>query len=270
MIALSRRAFVASSVALAALSAAPVAAAQRATLIDRRWARFGNAGDPDHGAWDGILRRHLTLGQDGIARFNYRGADLTRVSAYVASLQAVDPATLNSNAAYAYWVNLYNAQTVKVVMENYPVRSIRDIGGGVFARGPWRDKAVTVAGQALSLDDIEHGILRPVWRDPRVHYAVNCASLGCPNLAPRAFTAGRLAQMLEDGARTYINHPRGARIANGRLIVSSIYNWFREDFGGSDAGVLAHLRSYAVPPIAGQLTAIDRISDHGYDWSLNG
>lgn len=264
---LTRRALLATATAAIAL---PAAAAPRARLIDRRWTRFGTAAEPDHGAWDEILRTHLTVPADGIARFDYRGAPKSRIDAYVASLAGVDPTTLPQAAAFAYWVNLYNALTVRTVMAAYPVRSIRDIGGGLFGGGPWRKELVQVAGQPLSLDDIEHGILRPVWRDPRIHYAVNCASLGCPNLAPRAFTAGRLGQMLDAGAAAYVAHPRGVEVGARGLLVSSIYRWFAEDFGGTDAGLIAHLATHAAPEKAAAIRASGRVAGDRYDWSLNG
>lgn len=262
---MTRRTFVA---ATAATVAAPAIAAPRARLVDRYWTGTGTAAAPDHSAWDAILRAHMQMGSDGIARFDYARAPKASVDAYVASLAAIDPTTLRGADAFAYWVNLYNALTVATVLAAYPVASIRDIGGGLFSSGPWKQDLVTVAGRRLSLDDIEHGILRPIWRDPRVHYAVNCASLGCPNLRSRAYRGGNLDAALTEAARAFINHPRGARIDRGRLIVSSIYHWFKADFGGSDAGVVDHLKRFASQPKA--LDGIDRISDHGYDWRLNG
>jgi hypothetical protein len=121
----------------------------------------------------------------------------------------------------------------------------------------------------VSLDDIEHRILRPIWKDPRTHYSVNCASLGCPNLPAQAFTSSNLEQLLDDGARAYVNHPRGARVENGRLTVSSIYVWFAPDFGSGDAGVIAHLKQYAEPALKKKLGSVDRIADDEYDWALN-
>ncbi|MHA3979989.1 DUF547 domain-containing protein [Halovulum sp. GXIMD14794] len=265
---LTRRAALAGLMA-SGLTASPALAAPKARLIDGRWSRFGSGSGPDHGAWDAILARHRRMGPDGIARFDYARADRAAVRAYLGALSATDPASLSSAAAFAYYVNLYNALTVDVVLGTWPVGSIREIGGNLIAPGPWRQKLVNVAGQSLSLDDIEHGILRPVWRDPRVHYAVNCASLGCPDLAPRAYTAGRLGAMLDQGARAYVNHPRGTQVTDGRLQVSSIYQWFKEDFGGTDAGVIAHLRRYAEPQLASQLGGIARISADRYDWRIN-
>ena len=119
------------------------------------------------------------------------------------------------------------------------------------------------------LNDIEHRILRPIWRDPRIHYAVNCASVGCPNLMTEAFAGDRLDAQLDGAARAYVNTPRGARIEDGKLVVSSIYIWFGEDFGGNDAGVIAHLKRYAEPQLGNRLKSLKAISDHRYDWSLN-
>ncbi len=159
-----------------------------------------------------------------------------------------------------------------VVLEHYPVETIRAIriSPGFFSIGPWGKKLISVEGEKLSLDDIEHRILRPIWKDPRIHYAVNCASLGCPKLMPRAFTAANTEALLEQGARDFINSYHGARFeADGRLTASSIYDWFQEDFGGSEAGVIAHLRLYARPELESKLERISDVYDFDYDWSLN-
>jgi hypothetical protein len=178
--------------------------------------------------------------------------------------------------AFAYWANLYNALTLKVVLDRYPVRSIRDIRStGVPLdpkgwTGPWRTRLVTVEGRRMSLDDIEHETMRPTFRDPRVHYAVNCASIGCPNLWPRAWRAATLDRELDDAASAFVKHPRGVTVMpDGRLRISSIYSWFREDFGGSEAGVIAHLRRHAAPALAARLGERTAIAEDAYDWALN-
>ena len=227
-----------------------------------------------HAAWDRLLGAYVVRGDDGINRFGYRrvnAADQAALAAYITGLAATKISTYDRPEQRAYWINLYNALTVKVVLDHYPVDSILDIdiSPGLFAKGPWDDKLVEIEGEPVSLNDIEHRILRPIWRDPRLHYAVNCASLGCPNLAPTAHTAVNGEAMLDAGARAYVNHPRGARIEGGRLIVSSLYAWYQEDFGGDDAGIIAHLKRYAAPPLAAALAGTDTIADHGYDWSLN-
>jgi hypothetical protein len=232
----------------------------------------------DDSAFDALLARYVSASADGINRVDYAGwkansSDIAALDAYVADLAAQRPSTFARPRAMAYWINLYNAVTLQTVLERYPVRSIRDIrsGGLDLLPGPWRARRVSVEGRALSLDDIEHAILRPTYRDPRVHYAVNCASIGCPNLMPRAWRADTLDADLDAAARAYVNHPRGVRVdANGGVRVSSIYRWFREDFGTSDANVIAHLRRHASPELAARLQRATRISGHGYDWALNG
>lgn len=120
----------------------------------------------------------------------------------------------------------------------------------------------------MRLDDIEHRILRPIWMDPRIHYAVNCASIGCPNLQAQAFTAKNAQGLLTKAAREYVNHPRGVRIGDDLLILSSIYVWFEPDFS-ANGGLIGHLRRYADPTLAGKLDGRDGPDDHEYDWRLN-
>ena len=230
---------------------------------------------------DALLARYVIAHADGVNRVTYARwkaapADLAALEAWIAAAAVERPSAMARAEAFAFWANLYNALTLKVVLDRYPVRSIRDIRstGVPFDprqfNGPWRTRLVTIEGRAMSLDDIEHGTMRPSFRDPRVHYAVNCASIGCPNLRQRAFRAATLEAELDDAARAFVNHPRGASVLpDGRLRVSSIYHWFREDFSGTEAGVLAHLRRYAAPPLASHLAQMTSIAGHDYDWALN-
>ena len=249
-------------------------AAPKAELWQRWAASTQSKVAIDHGAWNAFLERNVQLGTDGINRIAYgkvTQADRAALRAYLDGLQKVAIRKFSRDEQRAYWINLYNAATVDVVLAHYPVDSILkiDISPGLFAKGPWKKKLLTVEGEAVSLDDIEHRILRPIWKDPRTHYAVNCASIGCPNLQAQAYSSGNLEALLDAGARAYVNHPRGARVAQGRLTVSSIYVWFESDFGGDDAGVIAHLRKYAEPALAKQLEGVRRVDGHAYDWSLN-
>jgi hypothetical protein len=243
------------------------------------WSRW-TAHDPaatdrlDHAIWGEIVASYRTIGTDGIARFAYGSVtptDRARLAAYLAWLQAVPVSSLPRTEQFAYWVNLYNALTVQVVLDHYPVASIRDIdlAAGPFASGPWGQPLVTVEAEPLSLDAIEHRILRPIWQDPRLHYVVNCASLGCPDLPPEPLDAENSERLLEAAARTYVNHPRGAAMAGDGVRVSSIYIWFRDDFGGGDRAIIAHLRRYADRPLAEHLAGTERIAGHDYDWRLN-
>ena len=226
----------------------------------------------DHSKWSEILGRYIVEGEDGLNRFGYgtvSTADKQLLDSYIADLSTTDVQSLNRDEQFAYWVNLYNAVTIQLILDNYPVDSIRDIKPSLLSIGPWGMKLVNVAGEDLTLDNIEHDILRGLWRDPRIHYAVNCASIGCPNLMNTAYDSNSLEEALDANARAYINHPRGARVADDKLVVSTIYKWFREDFGDSQQGVIEHLSQYAEPRLAEQLRGRTKINGHDYDWALN-
>ena len=263
-------------VLLLALSVAPAAAAPKADP----WS-FWAANDPagrvrvDHGPWDRFLSKYVTANDpSGINRVPYASVtpdDRRALEAYLRDLQGVEATQLNRLEQKAYWINLYNALTVKVILDHYPVKSIRDIdiSPGLFSSGPWGAKLLSIQGQEVSLDDIEHRILRPFWKDNRIHYAVNCASVGCPNLQPEAYTPANTETLLEKGAREYVNHPRGVRLEADRLRLSGIYDWFQGDFGGSEESVARHLRKYASPGLAAKLTEFRGEISYEYDWRIN-
>ena len=138
-----------------------------------------------------------------------------------------------------------------------------------LARGPWKAKVVKINGVALSLYDIEHAIMRPTFKDPRVHNALNCASIGCPNLGVEAFTGTRLNDQLEVAARAYVDSRRRVAVEGERIIISSIYFWYKGDSWGGDQGVLDHLRRYAAPSHARKLADVSSLREHVYDWGLN-
>ena len=228
----------------------------------------------DHSAWERILAAYIVASPDGINRFAYgrvSPADKQALKAYLTQLQGVKVTALKPDEQRAFWINLYNALTIEVVLDHYPVKTIKDIAisPGFFSFGPWGKQLVIVEGKKLSLDNIEHDILRKVWKDPRVHYAVNCASISCPNLMAKAFTGDALDKMLNQGAHDYINHPRGVTIKGGKLRLSQIYSWYRKDFGANDAELLRHLSTYAEPALKKQLAGIETIAGYDYDWSLN-
>lgn len=242
-----------------------------------RAAAEGSTYTVDHAAWDRLLRTYVRPDPDGLDRVDYsalKRTDLATLKAYVHALEKVDPRLLDRPEQFALLANLYNAKTVEIVADRYPVKSIKDISLGSegfswLARGPWKAKVVTIGGVALSLDDIEHAIMRPIFKDPRVHYALNCASIGCPNLGVEAFTGARLNKQLEAAARAYVNSRRGVAAEGERIVISSIYVWYKDDFGGSDKGVLDHLRRYAAPALARKLAGVSSLGEHMYDWGLN-
>ena len=262
--------------ALGLLMATPGHAAPKAELWPR-WETHDPASTQsiDHTLWDKFLKQNLVAPHpSGINRVRYTGVapeDRKALKGYLKNLQSLPISSYNRAEQKAYWINLYNGLTVDLVLSRLPIESIRDvnISPGLFVRGPWGAKLVTVEEERLSLDDIEHRILRPIWKDNRVHYAVNCASLGCPNLQPDAFTSANTEALLETGAREYVNHPRGLVINNGKLHVSSIYVWFQEDFGGSAEGLMEHWSKYAKQVLAEALKSYSGGLEHDYDWRLN-
>ncbi|MCW5746789.1 MAG: DUF547 domain-containing protein [Alphaproteobacteria bacterium] len=228
----------------------------------------------DHSVWDRFLHKYAHLGTDGIVRVAYGqvgAAEKAEIDADLVRLAALPISHFNRTEQLAYWINLYNELTVKFVLDHYPIPSIKDTGAllKMFSSTPWSRKLTKVEGEDLTLDDIEHRILRPGWSDPRIHYTLNCASMGCPNLQPVAYTAANVGAMLDSAARQYVNSPRGAHVEGGKLTVSSIYVWYKKDFGGTDAAVIAHLKLYAGAALQQALNGVDKISRDYYDWSLN-
>lgn len=243
-----------------------------------RWQKHDPASQQkiDHGAWDRFLKQNLVAPHpSGINRVRYQAVnpdDQKALKSYLQTLQALAISSYNRNEQKAYWINLYNALTVELIISRFPLASIRDINisPGLLVRGPWGAKLLTIEGEKLSLDDIEHRILRPIWRDHRVHYALNSASLGGPNLQPVAYTGDNSEALLEKGAREFINHPRGVVLQKDKLQVSSIYVWFQEDFGRGAADLMEHWQEYAEPALAGALEKYQGGLAHDYDWRLNG
>jgi hypothetical protein len=228
----------------------------------------------DHGAWQDFLETYVTVvdgGADLLAYDAVTPQDRAALRAYLKTLSEVPISTFNRDEQMAYWLNLYNALTVETVLEAMPVESIRDIdiSPGLFASGPWDAELIEVEGVALTLNDVEHRILRPIWRDPRIHYGVNCASIGCPDLSTQAYTGATLEAQLDADARLFVNDPRGVTIDGDRIIVSKIYDWFIEDFDHNEAGILGHLKLYADPELRARIEAIGAIHAVEYDWALN-
>ncbi|MEX2298091.1 MAG: DUF547 domain-containing protein [Dongiaceae bacterium] len=226
-----------------------------------------------HERFDALLRRYVRPDAQGYNRVDYRSfrqSGRGELCAYLGGLAAQDPTRLSADEAHAYWINFYNAKTLDVVLEHYPAASIRTIdlgGGGLFEGGPWSKKVVTVMGTDLSLDDIEHRIVRPLFADRMSHYGLNCASYSCPNLGVRAYTGETLAAMLAQGARDYVNHPRGIAISAGAIRASKIYYWYADDFGGKKQ-LKTHWKAFAASDLGARIDAAE-IGGYAYDWSLN-
>jgi len=234
----------------------------------------------DHSAWQIFLDNYLVSNPLNTESSTIAGINLVRYAAvskedrgllnnYLKKLESTAVSSFSRPQQRAFWINLYNASTVNLILEHYPLESITKISFSFFSFGPWDEELLTVEGEELSLNDIEHRILRPIWRDPRIHYALNCASLGCPNLLPQAFTELNTESLLEQGARDYINHPRGADVQDDSIILSKIYEWYQADFGGDEEGVLLHLQQYSTKERLKSLNAEELEIDYQYDWRLN-
>ena len=239
--------------------------------------QINNPGSPivvNHSTWDWFLSRYLVTDRQGLNRIRYGNVscqDRNVLQGYLNQLQSTDIRALNRNEQLAYWFNLYNARTVALVVDNYPLRSVRQIKQKFtdFV-GPFDDEgAVNVLGKSLSLNDIESGIVRPVWNDPRIHYALNCASYGCPNLAPTAWRGHDVDARLNGAAYEYINSGRAVKSGLRGPRLSKIYKWYKADFGDNDQAVLNHVRQYANQNTCRTLGNQQSIAGYHYDWSLN-
>lgn len=223
-----------------------------------------------HTALDALLKRHV---KQGGARVDYEGlrADSAKLRAYLGALSSADLKTLRSEELKALLINAYNACTLELIVANKGVKSIREVDD------PWDVKRCKVGGHTVSLNNIEHGLLRPIYKDPRVHFAVNCASVGCPPLRPEAFTGPRVEEQLERATSDTLTDPAYARVESGALKLTSILDWYGGDFTnpaykGHAKTVAAYVAKYATEEVAAFIRAKDSKPDVvflDYDWSLN-
>jgi hypothetical protein len=224
--------------------------------------------DDSHAAWDGLLKRHVVLAPDGKASaLSYVGMAQERAAlkSYLGGLSAVGQGEFEAwpkARQMAFLINAYNAFTVEKILTRYPdIRSIWDFGK-VFGN-PFKDEFFMLLGRKTSLDAIEHRMLRPVYKDPRIHYAVNCASIGCPMLREEAYVGERLERQLEQQAVRFLSDRSRNRYRDGRLELSKIFDWFKEDFEPREAYFARYAAALGVPEQIPPLSFLD------YDWSLN-
>ena len=222
----------------------------------------------DHQAWDALLRKNVVVAQGGkSSQMRYEGMakDREALHAYLGGLSNVGEAEFQSwpkTEQMAFLINAYNAYAVEKILTRYPdIRSIWDFGK--FFGNPFKDEFFTLLGRKASLDGIEHGMLRKNYRESRVHFVVNCASIGCPMLREEAYVAARLEQQLEEQAVRFLSDRSRNRLAGGRLEVSRIFDWFKEDFEPREA----YFARYAA--VLGFTGSVPPLSFLDYDWSLN-
>ena len=232
--------------------------------------------DHAHAAWDALLRKHVVLLDGGKAsRLQYSGvaAERAALGAYRDALSKVGEREFSRwprEQQMAFLINAYNAFTVEKILTRYPdIRSIWDFGK--FFGNPFRDRFFTLLGARRSLDEVEHEILRKHYADPRIHYAVNCASVGCPMLREEAYVGARLEQQLDHQAWRFLSDRARNRVRGGRLEVSKIFDWFREDFGPLDEYFARHAALLADDSAQEQRVARQQapLRFLDYDWSLN-
>ena len=216
--------------------------------------RADQATGVDHSAFDALLAAHV----DDEGDVDYRGllGERAALDAYLARLAETDPSGLTRDEQLAYYINAYNAATLALILDDYPVASITDLDGGK----PWDVERVELGGQTYSLNQIENDIIRPTFDEPRIHFAVNCAAASCPPLRAGAFTADALDAQLEQQTRAFLNDPAYTRVGGGTAEVSKIFDWYGADFDDV-AAFVAGYRS--------DVTPTTEIAFAEYDWSLN-
>jgi len=228
----------------------------------------GSAQAFDHGAWDSLLKKNVVVLEAGKAsqvRYEGMAKERAALQGYLASLSRVSEPEFEAwprAEQMAFLINAYNAFTVEKILTRYPdIRSIWDFGK-LFGN-PFKDDFFTLLGRRMSLDGIEHGLLRKRYREPRIHFAVNCASVGCPMLREEAYAAARLEAQLEEQALRFLSDRSRNRYAGGRLEVSKIFDWFKEDFEPREAFFARYAAALRVPGGSVPVIFLD------YDWSLN-
>jgi hypothetical protein len=220
----------------------------------------------DHRLWDSLLQAHVS----GAGWVDYPGfiQDSVRLNEYLTLLKNNHPNKKNwdRNERMAYWINAYNAFTVKLIVDHYPVQSIKDIKNGIpFVNTVWDIKFIEIEEAVYDLNNIEHGILRPKFQDPRIHFAVNCASVSCPKLWNRAYTAEGLDEQLDRAARDFLRDERRNVIAEDRVQLSKIFSWYGMDFKKKGKKLIEYLNQYSPVQIQPDVE-VDYLE---YNWNLN-
>lgn len=229
----------------------------------------GKAGStpPSHQLWNELLKSNVK--PDG--RVDYKGfiREKPKLEKYLKLLSenAPDRKTWSKNEQLAYWINVYNAFTVKLIVDFYPTKSIRDLGPRIkipLIKDVWHYKFFKIAGVEMSLDEVEHSILRKEFEEPRIHFAINCASVSCPPLLNEAFVASNLENQLTRVTTTFINDPTRNKISSQSAQLSSIFSWFKGDFTKKGT-LIEFLNRYSKVKISPNA----RISFLDYNWNLN-
>lgn len=218
----------------------------------------------NHNIWTDLLQKHVK--SSGV---DYRGFidDSTSFNKYLGLLESSLPNEKNwsRDEQFAYWINAYNAFTVKLIIDHYPTKSIKDIKKGVpFVNSVWDIKFIKIEDQKLDLNNIEHGILRKKYADPRLHFAINCASISCPALLNEAYVAEKLDMQLQEAGIAFLNDNLKNKIDSKNPKLSPIFSWFKSDFTKGQS-LIEFVNQFIDEPIAESA----KVSKTDYDWNLN-
>lgn len=219
----------------------------------------------DNSIYADLLYKYVD--EKGLVDYEGLKQDEAKLDAYLEILSSTGRDELSRDELYAFYINVYNAFTLKLILMHYPVESIRDIGS--ILRGPWKQRIVTLEGEKYHLDNIEHDILRPEFKDARVHFAVNCSAMSCPPLLQEPYTGAKLQQQLDDVTYAFINDPKWTWVDGDELHVTRIMKWFNEDFQPNE---VAFVKRYAKGDLKAKLDALGDDIDvvyQDYDWALN-
>lgn len=227
-----------------------------------------------HQQWQDFLDHNLVVNGSGLHVIDYAhmsNADVKLLDDYIVKMSAINIDNYNRHEQLAYWLNLYNALMVKTIKTYYPISSVQEINisPGLFSIGPFGASLINVTNTSLTLDDINNRIIRPIWSDPRTHYALNDGTIGGPNLSQTAYHSASLDEQLNQAATGYINALRGVQVIEEKLIVSKIYEWYAEDFGGNESDIIDHIKQFAQEPLKSQLKKINKIDGYVYNWHIN-
>jgi len=230
---------------------------------------LGMAGStaPSHQLWNELLKSNVK--PDGLVDYKGFIREKPKLEKYLKLLSenAPDRKTWSKNEQLAYWINVYNAFTVKLIVDFYPTKSIRDLGPRIkipLIKDVWHYKFFKIAGVEMSLDEVEHSILRKEFEEPRIHFAINCASVSCPPLLNEAFVVANLENQLTRVATTFINDPTRNKISSQSAQLSPIFSWFKGDFTKKGT-LIEFLNRYAKV----KLSPNSRITFMEYNWNLN-
>lgn len=220
-----------------------------------------------HEAYDRLLKKYVRASGVRYAQWADNETDRQALKVYIRRLTELDPARLSRTEALAYWINLYNALTLDLILAHYPVDSIRELADG--EKTPWQIPRVEVAGRPLTLDEIENAIIRPQFRDARIHFALNCAAVSCPPLAPEAYTGANLYAQLERATRKALRDRRWLRISETQIAVSQIFEWYAQDFIDQAGSIRRFLARYRPDQRATLLDESRELVYMEYVWKLN-